>query len=120
MDVTLTILTPAVIAAIVSGLISVALPWANWGVEKRRLKRARRISQIDSIRSLYWCKSSIEYLIQAPEYAALRAHFEPKLVHKIESHSLTIQNGGRSKGVNNFWPEVLDDLARLERLWDLA
>lgn len=118
---------PAVIAAFVSALMSISLPWISWGIEKRRLKRAYRVSIIESVRKFAQEDSpDLSGLIQTPEYSVIRKHLPPEFVREIErtdagnNISMTIVLGnGRSSGTNNFRPKFFDELTKIEIEWGL-
>lgn len=126
MDHILSYLTPAVIAAIVAAVMSISLPWVNWGIEKRRLQRQRRIDYIDAVRRFALENSpDLSELVQTPEYAAIRKHLPSEFVSKIEQADgkLTINvviGSGRSSGANNFRPQLFDELSKLEARWKLV
>jgi len=125
MDHLSNLIAPAVIAAIVSTAMSISLPWVNWGVEKRRLRRQRRVDHIDAVREFAQKHNrDLSELIETPEYAALREHFSNGFVWKIEGAesggTKMIQvDIGRSGGLNNFKPELFDELTKLEIKWKL-
>src|SRR5213080_1807801 len=85
-------LTPIVVAAISSvvGLISGAVgsflaPWANWGVEKRRLRLTQRKTIIDDARRMFsGTPLSREQIRGTIEYAAIRSHLPQELINRIE------------------------------------
>lgn len=126
MDYIWNYLTPAVVAAVVAAVMSISLPWVNWGIEKRRLKRQRRIDCIEAVR-----KFALEHhpdlseLVQTPEYAVLRKHLSREFVERIEGDvgNLVVHvvvGGGRKSGANNFRPQLFDELSRLETKWGLV
>lgn len=120
-------IAPAVIAAVVSGFMSISLPWVSWGVEKRRLKRAHRVNLIETVRKFAQKDSpDLSGLIQTPEYSALRRHLPSDFVKEIEKTNagdyipITIVLGnGRSSGANNFRPKFFDELTKIEIKWGL-
>ena len=126
MDYILSLVTPAVIAAIVAALMSISLPWVNWGIEKRRLRRQRRIDLIDAVRKFAQNHDpDLSELVQTPEYAALRKHFPSTFVKKIEQEEVNhvveiVMGSGRSSGANNFRPQLFDELSKLEIKWELV
>jgi hypothetical protein len=125
MDTILNLIAPAVIAAIVAAAMSISLPWVNWGVDKRRHRRQRRVDQIDAVRRFAQeHDADLSELIQTPEYAALRKHFSTDFVERIERTSKTptviiVVGVGRSSGANNFRPRLFDELTNLEIKWKL-
>lgn len=125
MDPILNFIAPAVIAAIVASVMSISLPWVNWGVEKRRLRRQRRVDQVDAVRSFAQEHGAdLSGLIQTPEYATLRKHLPTDFVERVERTSKTpativVVGDGRSSGANNFRPQLFDELTILEIKWKL-
>lgn len=119
LDFILNLLAPSVVAAVVSFLVAIATPWATWGVEKRRLRFKRRAAQIDSLRALRLSGTSPQGVIQSSEYSALRSHLDPDLVKQIESGRAVFVGDSRSEGNNDFWPELLDEVSKLEAKWRL-
>ena len=118
--------TPAVIAAIVAAIMSISLPWVNWGIEKRRMQRQRRIGYIDAVRRFAQEHNpDLSDLVQTPEYAALREHLTTEFVEQIEQRHKNgylqiVVGSGRTSGANNFRPQLFDELSRLEIKWKLV
>ena len=120
-------IAPAVIAAIVSALMSVSLPWVSWGVEKRRLRRAHRVCLIEAVRRLAQEDSpSLSRLVQTAEYSAIRKYLPDDFVKEIELTNAgnaipikIVMGHGRSSGTNNFRPRFFDELTKIEIKWKL-
>jgi hypothetical protein len=111
-------LTPIVVAAISSifglisgGLGSLIAPWANWGVEKRRLRVDRQRNIIDNARRNL-TNYSREQIRNSAEYAAIRSHLSADVVNKIEARN-TIG------GEQSIHANIMQELSELERKWKL-
>jgi hypothetical protein len=134
MDHLLNYVTPAVIAAIVAAVMSISLPWVNWGIEKRRLQRQRRVDYIDAVRKIAQEDNpDLSELIRTPEYAALRQHLPTEYVAELEQSIANLSTGmgnsfkinivlgtSRSAGANNFRIRFFDELTKLEIKWKLV
>lgn len=119
MDDLLKILIPAffgLVAGIVGSLIA---PWVNWGIEKRKLKLAARREFIALARKTVQVTDSKNKFREHAIYSQLRAFLLKSTRELIESDAITIQTGGRCGGVNNYKPQVFDDLHTLEKKWGL-
>lgn len=127
MDNVSNFIAPAVIAAVVSALMSISLPWISWGVEKRRLRRAYRVSLIETVRKFAQKDSpDLSGLIQTPEYSVIRKHLPGEFVKEIEKTNAgnhipikIVMGHGRSSGANNFRPKFFDELTKIEIKWGL-
>lgn len=101
----------AAIAGIVTGAIgSLAAPWANWGVEKVRLRQSRRAALIEEARRALDSPPSNKEFRHSELYSRLRPHLSAKAIEAIEGrrdkkgteiHAVVI-GGGRGGGVVSF------------------
>ena len=109
-------------AGLASGAIaSLIAPRVNWAVEVRRSRRDGRRQSIESWRAALSATpfDKVAFL-HSPEYASLRPLLSSQLIQRIESDTITVQLGGRGGGVNILNPGRYDEIARIERDWDLV
>jgi hypothetical protein len=116
-----------------------AAAWSNWGIEKRRSKLAYRRELIESWRKMVLDVTrtyesphnedvSFTELIERREaYYSLKPHLPTETLDalKAEKNKTTIDvvTGGRKTIVNppdRFVGLLTDDIARIERQWDLV
>ena len=124
----LDILIPAV-AGLISGAIgSLVAPWAQWGIEKKRKKHESRTALIASIREALKDPPSNQDFRVLPIYSQLRPHLSPKAISAVEGEYCNTSKqeviivcigNSRHSGVNPYAQLVLDEVAALERSWDL-
>ncbi len=113
----------SVLVAAFTGLLSgaagsVLAPWANWGVETRRLTRATRSGLLRDAR-LKLRDGSSHTFTTTEEYAQMRPLLDTKLVSQLESGRVAVvESGGRQSG-DGFKNQLFDEFARVERLWRL-
>ena len=101
------------IAGLIAGAISSLLaPWANWGVEKRRLRLDRQRNIIDNARRNL-TDYSREQIRNSTEYAAIRSHLSADLVSKIEARNT-------SGGEQSIYASIMRELSEWERKWKLV
>lgn len=115
----------AIIAGAVSGsifgsLASLVAPWVSWGVEKRRLRHEARRGLVSQWRNAVTESADLASFRESTEYASMRPYLRRTIIERLESDTITIQQGGRGGGVNNFKPVVSDDITRVERYWKLV
>lgn len=110
----------AVSGSVFGALASLIAPWVTWGVEKRRLKLASRRKSVAEWRQAVAQSDGVKEFRETAAYATMRPHLLRTLIERIESDTITIQQGGRGGGVNNFKPLVYDDITRVEKHWDLV
>jgi hypothetical protein len=114
------------VAGIITGSIgSLFAPWANWGVEKRKLKLNYRCELIREWRrglgeltdkafsmdknSTYDEHENIaRRFVQSGEFASLKPHLRGEVLEFIE----------RRKG--NWIPLLIDEIGRIEKEWGLV
>ena len=115
--------------------------WAYWGIEKRnkRLQRRRelvtgwRLELIPMVASSsqdlpeIWAGPKQAKVLTSPSYASLRPHLSKEAIKKIEDPTmgLVLNRGGappsESQLVYRFPLKIfIDEIARIEREWDLV
>lgn len=109
--------------AIAGALCSFVAPWANWGVERSRLRRESRSQLIREARELLLNPPPNTTLRHHPIYSRLRPHLSATsrvLVEGDRNDTVVIVAGtGRHSGVNPYAQHLLDELCALERQWKL-
>lgn len=98
---------------------SLIAPWVSWGIEKRKLKLAARREFVASAREAVKAIDDKNDFREHAIYSQLRPFLSERTRVFLETDTITIQDGGRGGGVNNYKPQVFDDLHSLERKWDL-
>ena len=98
-------------------------PWANWKIEKRKIKLQKRIEIINKVRNyvLQEDYNRINFR-ETALYSQIKPFLDKNIVTKIElsSRQITIDGGDlRGAGVQNYKNEILDNLTIIERKWDL-
>ena len=94
--------------------------WVGRLYHERGVRTKRRASLIDAVRDFGRKGMSSDEFIKTPEYSTLRPNLNDKLVKRIESKGVRIVDStARGSGTNNFWPEIYDELSRLEKEWEL-
>lgn len=119
MDWTTIITSTAIATCVASFLAVVVAPHVQWGIEKKREQRKTRQALIQAVRVVNG-NYTIEEFRTMSEYHAVRPFLNKDLVKKIESDTFHISIAGPSKGTNNFWPEIMNEMSRLEKDWDLV
>jgi hypothetical protein len=123
------IVIPA-ITGLASGAIgSLLAPWANWGVEKKRLQQRARIELIAEARMVLADPPPNTEFRLMPIYSRIRPYLteyaciaiEGKPFTKVGAEGITIVSGNsRHSGVNPYAQLVLDELSELESRWNLV
>lgn len=106
---------------LVGGIIgSVVAPWVNWGIEKRRLKHARKVELIKEWRLFIEHFSfNSQNFGNTTVYAAMRPFMDEDIIKKFEAQR-TIHippDGGRGKELSKQWAS--DQVAMIENKWNL-
>jgi hypothetical protein len=112
------------VAGLVTGAIgSLFAPWIHWGIEKRRYKRAARKELVSSFRaSLQECINCTTTISVGdrfrswPSYYQIRPNLNQDYVAELERFW---DSEVRSPAVSSLINRMLDDLACLEKDWDL-
>lgn len=106
---------------LVTGAIgSLIAPWIQWGVEKKRKKHDRRVELISQWRQILMSPEfSREAIINHPLYGPLRDRLNEKIRREIERPAnhfvVTLYSPINSRDRNL----VLQEVARIEKEWDL-
>jgi hypothetical protein len=110
----------AVIGAITGAISSLVAPWANWGVEKRRLRQSRRAELVTQWRSILGRPDfNRREFLQNPAYGPLQHLLQEKVREEIErpANHITII---RSSPVQDHDKSLLlKEVARIEKKWGL-
>jgi hypothetical protein len=113
------IAVPAFVGLVSGAVGSVIAPWVNWGIEKRRSRLEARRRFIADARAELQHNPDKKKFRESVLYSRLRPHLSERTNREIESDTVTVQTGGRGSGVNNFIPQVLDGILKLEARWKL-
>ncbi len=117
------IVVVAIIGLISGSIGSLVAPWAQFGVEKYKLRLENRKKFIDNCREeIQKDEFDIVEFINTPLYSQLRVELAQNLreeLSKVSSDKVVIQLGGRGEGANNYKPKLLDELAYIENKWKL-
>lgn len=117
------ILIPAATGLVTGAIGSLAAPWAQWGVEKTRIKHEARVALIAAARQVLTDPPSNQQFRLLPVYSQLRRHLSPGARSAVEGeHDEVIQivmGHSRHSGVNPYSQRVLDEVAKLEESWGL-
>lgn len=116
-----TIVTSIVVSLGTGLFASLAAPWAHWGVEKRKVKMESRKKLLEECR-FFATKfpNQKEKFRATSSYSQIKPYLSKKLIQFIESESIIVVMGeGRGSGVNHFSSDLLDEIQKIERDWDL-
>lgn len=119
MEEFLKIVIPAFVGLVSGAIGSLIAPWVNWGIEKKRANLEARRRFIADARAELQHNPDKEKFRDSVLYSRLRPHLSEHTSKEIESDTITIQDGGRGGGVNNYIPQVLDEIRELESKWRL-
>ncbi|RJQ62188.1 MAG: hypothetical protein C4530_05275 [Desulfobacteraceae bacterium] len=101
-------------AGIVGSLIA---PWANWGVEKRRARQARRSELINSCRMLLSTDIDKKRFRETELYSRIRPHLYKRVIEELEEkRDESIED---EASVHRFKQKLLEEIARIEKEWVL-
>lgn len=107
----------ASLLGLLGGIIgSLVAPWVNWGIEKRREKMKYRRDLVQKWRDAIEKDFDQLAFNDTALYASLRPHLSKDAIDAIEGDQITIRVG---RGGNIIKSQVLDDIAKLEKKWDL-
>lgn len=95
---------------------SLIAPWASWRVEKRRALMEFRRSQIRRWREFMNTDFEQETFSETTVYSEIRPHLGAEALEAIEGNRIVIRDG---RGGNVVKSLVLDDIATLEKKWEL-
>lgn len=123
----ITMIISAVTGGIAGGIGSLVAPWANWGVEKKRIIYEQRRELIAKARMVLNKPLANTDFRHTELYSRLRPHLSSRAITAIEG-TRTNDGGeivrvsvgsGRGSGINTYAHLVLDELAKLEKKWGL-
>ena len=110
---------PALLGFIGGVIGSLIAPWVHWAIEKRRSLLEYRRNQVKEWRSQVedhnWNEGSS--FGNNTAYATIRPLMKEKIVKDLERPRTFIMPGGR--GDNPRKQIILDEIARIEKEWDL-
>ncbi|MFC1564458.1 hypothetical protein ACFL6G_05945 [candidate division KSB1 bacterium] len=104
---------PALIGGVTASIIA---PLIKWGIEKKRNKMEYRRNQIKRWRDFIHNEFEQLNFKDTTIYSELRPHLSKKVLENTEGNTITILEG---RGCNVIKSMILDDIARLEKEWDL-
>lgn len=105
------------LSGLLSGVIgSFVAPWINWRIEQKREKLAYRRATIRRWRDFLAGEFDQLGFSGTAIYSEMRSHLSKATRDSIEADKITIRLG---RGGNVIHSLVLDDIARLEKEWDL-
>jgi len=107
-----------IVSAIVGGLASLFAPWANWGIEKKRLTRQYRADLVRQWREIIsdeWF--SRKSFVNHPLYGPLREHLSKEALDMMEPPPNTVFSS-----LNDIDPirnSLSMEIAKIEKKWGL-
>jgi hypothetical protein len=106
-------------AGLISGVIaSLIAPWIQWGIEKRRARRNRKIELIADIRGwLYPGSFERKSYRKSPRYSAIRPFLSVGLRTAIDSDEEHIQLDGKHVADQTLRTKLLEEVSELEKKW---
>jgi hypothetical protein len=111
-------LLPAVIGFISGILGSMIAPWVHWGVEKRRIRQAKRRELIGSCRVLLGTGLDKKTFRETEVYSKIRPHLSRQVIDEIEEKD-TGSSEVTATDTSRFRQNLLEEVARIEREWVL-
>lgn len=111
-----------VVVGVGSGTVAaMATPWAQWGVDKRRQKRADRAEIISGARELVTRaqKRDRSELLLDPRYLAIRPFLKPEVEKLMREQAVRAVSDPHGTVGNYYLGLIRDEADRLERVWDL-
>lgn len=107
---------------ITGGLSSIVAPWAVWGIEKRKSKRAYRIKLIDNWRKMLQEAASYNIGRENTKLIAILERHEDYL--SLSGHIANNYQEYRKRHATVDTPVFLrfltDEVSRIEKEWDLV
>jgi len=121
------IVIPAIAGLITGTIGSMFAPWANWGVEKKRLQQTTRAKLIEEVRTILSDPPGSEQFRTLPIYSRIRPFLSNDTRKAVEGtfeeHKeeiiIVVLGSSRHSGVNPYVQDVLDELSALEIKWGL-
>lgn len=103
-------------------LASILAPWANWGVEKSRLRQKNRQRLTRAwYQMLDICEKNKSDFSEHPAYKTLRPYLTPAVIKDIErSNHIVAIMGAKGIAANHELKTLLDEIHRIEREWRLV
>jgi len=104
-----------VLAFVVGGAGSFFAPWANWGIEKRKIRLQQRIAIIKTFKKSLDDYGSGAVTHDPVRYAQLKPYLDKRLVAeigKIDDET----DGEDRKAIAH---KLIDEVAKLERKWGI-
>jgi hypothetical protein len=114
---------PTVWTAIISGVFGIAAgsavtAWAQWGIEKRRMKRQRQYNLLDSWRTGVadlWSDDHTKAL-GMPWYETLRPYLSDDVRSRLEKPRTLLVTPGSGRGIKDLFTGEVD---RIELEWGI-
>jgi hypothetical protein len=134
---TINVIISGVVGLFTGAIASLSAPWAQWGVEKRKLRLQARAKLLQEAREFISSNSysSPDFIKYEPLYSQLLPYLSNNCKEKMKmmevqamtsgslfgSHTIKIGLGdGRDSGLNKEHRGLLlDEIARLEKKWRL-
>jgi hypothetical protein len=116
MDVFLEKVLPALLGLTAGIAGSLIAPWIHWGIDQRRSKMEFRRSQLQRWREFMNSEFDELTFNDSTYYSEMRPHLGRETLETIEGNTITFREGRGGNIVRSF---VLDDLAELEKKWEL-
>ena len=110
------------VSGLISGTIaSLVAPWVRWGIEKKRARNESRRALLAEAREYVTSHLFGGATFAAkPIYRRLKPHLISELVETIENYEEVLDRQDEpGKFPRLFREEVLDEISRLERKWEL-
>ncbi len=106
---------------LIGGVVgSLVAPWVQWAIEKRRSKFEYRRSLIEKWRAeidaFDWVNENFG---NSSIYAGMRPHMQAQVIEKFEAQRtiFVAPDDGRGENLPKQWAS--DEVARIEKEWDL-
>ena len=110
---------PAVLGFLGGVIGSLIAPWVQWGVEKRRLRQAKRRELISNCRMLLATDVDNKTFRKTELYSKLRPHLYQLVIEEVEKDDTVVSGENETPQTDQFKNKVLEDMARIEKEWVL-
>ena len=110
------VVIPAITGLLSGAIASLIAPWINWRIEQKREKLAYRRATIRRWRDFLANEFDQLGFSGTAIYSEMRSHLSKATRDSIEADKITVRLG---RGGNVIHSLVLDEIARLEKEWDL-
>jgi len=110
------VIIPAIAGLVSGGIVSLVAPWVNWRIEQKREKLAHKRTLIRGWREFLATDFDQLTFTGTAVYSDMRPHLSPSTRESLEGNKIAVRLG---RGGNVIQSLVLDDIARLEKEWDL-